>query len=67
MTCGAESRCPAGELVGLRLAGGPPNPAALARPAAAAGGAAAGARAVDGATTRGKARRDGGPSSARPA
>ena len=33
MTCGAEIPLPAGELAGLRLPGGPPNPAALERPA----------------------------------
>ena len=33
MTCGAEVALPAGELVGQRLPGGPPNPAALERPA----------------------------------
>jgi DNA topoisomerase I len=33
MTCGAEIPLPEGELAGLRLPGGPPNPAALERPA----------------------------------
>ncbi len=32
LTCGAAVELPEGELVGLRLAGGPPNPEALARP-----------------------------------
>src|SRR5215212_2619956 len=33
MTCGAEVQLPEGPLVGLRLPGGPANPAALERPA----------------------------------
>src|SRR4051794_13650202 len=37
MTCGAEVALPAGSLVGLRLPGGPPNPAALERLARAGG------------------------------
>ena len=62
MTCGAEIPLPAGELAGLRLPGGPPNPAALERPAVAADAvAAAGAPAVDGGRRGPKARRDRGP------
>jgi DNA topoisomerase I len=37
LTCGAAVPLPEGDLAGLRLAGGPPDPAALARPARAAG------------------------------
>jgi DNA topoisomerase-1 len=33
LTCGATVELPTGDLVGRRLAGGPPNPEALARPA----------------------------------
>jgi DNA topoisomerase-1 len=48
LRCGATIELPDGELVGLRLAGGPPNPEALARPAQAGrrgtGGGRAGGR-----------------------
>ena len=37
LTCGATVELPEGELVGLRLPGGPPDPAALQRPARAGG------------------------------
>jgi ssDNA-binding Zn-finger/Zn-ribbon topoisomerase 1 len=33
LVCGADVELPEGDVVGLRLAGGPPNPAALQRPA----------------------------------
>jgi DNA topoisomerase I len=39
LVCGAAIELPAGDLVGRRLAGGPPNPEALARPARGRGGA----------------------------
>ena len=44
MTCGAEVPLPAGDLAGLRLPGGPPNPAALERPARGGGRRGAGGR-----------------------
>ncbi len=45
LTCGAPVELPAGlELVGARLAGGEPNPEALARPRAARGGSRGGAK-----------------------
>ena len=50
MTCGASVDLPAGSLVGLRLEGGPANPAALERPAR--GGRRGGAPASGRRTTR---------------
>src|SRR5690349_10671673 len=47
MTCGAEVALPAGDLVGQRLPGGPPNPAALERPAR-GGGRRGGGRSAGG-------------------
>jgi DNA topoisomerase-1 len=44
MTCGADVPLPDGPLVGLRLPGGPPNPAALERPARTGGRRGAGGR-----------------------
>jgi hypothetical protein len=38
LKCGADVPLPDGDLVGRRLDGGPPNPAALARPARGGGG-----------------------------
>jgi DNA topoisomerase-1 len=68
LRCGAAIKLPAGELVGLRLPGGPPNPAALARPArgrrpARAGGAGSRTRSTaDAARNNGR----GGPRRSRP-
>ena len=61
MTCGADVPLPDGILVGVRLPGGPPNPAALERPArggrrgpaATGGGARRGGRTATGATRAG--------------
>jgi DNA topoisomerase-1 len=64
LRCGATVDLPAGDLVGLRLPGGPPNPEALAKPARGGrrGGAARGARGRGAATTSGGRR----PSTRRP-
>ncbi len=64
LTCGATIALPDGNLVGLRLAGGPPNPEALARPArrGRSGAAARGA-----APARRTARQPAGSSRAAPA
>ena len=53
LTCGAAIELPAGDLVGLRLAGGPPDPAALAprAPRARGGGRGGRARAGSGSTS----------------
>ena len=53
LACGAEVPLPEGDLVGLRLEGGPANPAALERPARSGARRAGGAR--GGGTTRGAA------------
>jgi DNA topoisomerase-1 len=70
LKCGASIDLPEGVLVGLRLPGGPPNPAALARPAR--GGRRGGRAAAGGSRDRsagGPARNKGraGPRKARPA
>jgi ssDNA-binding Zn-finger/Zn-ribbon topoisomerase 1 len=52
LRCGADIRLPDGDLVGVRLAGGPPNPEALARPAR--GGARGGRRGGPGGGGRGR-------------
>jgi DNA topoisomerase-1 len=65
LKCGADVALPEGtELVGARLAGGPPNPEALAKPArggarrgGARGGAAGGGRGRGGAASRGSGTR----------
>jgi ssDNA-binding Zn-finger/Zn-ribbon topoisomerase 1 len=44
LTCGAAIELPGGSVLGLSLAGGPPNPAAIAKPARRGGGGGRGAR-----------------------
>jgi ssDNA-binding Zn-finger/Zn-ribbon topoisomerase 1 len=58
LKCGAAIELPPGDLVGKRLAGGPPDPAALARPGRGRrNGAAAGAETEPVASTNGTGRR----------
>jgi DNA topoisomerase-1 len=55
LKCGADVPLPDGlELVGVRLAGGPPNPEALARPARGGGRRGGGARGAGAAAGRGR-------------
>jgi DNA topoisomerase I len=61
LTCGATVPLPDGDLVGRRLEGGPPDPAALARPARGGGRRGAAKAASDGgATPRRRTTRTGG-------
>ena len=54
MTCGATVELPAGSLAGLRLPGGPANPAALERPARGSGGRRGAPRGATGARRGGR-------------
>jgi hypothetical protein len=54
LKCGADVPLPEGEdVVGARLAGGPPNPEALAKPARSGGGSRRGSGGRGGAGSRG--------------
>jgi ssDNA-binding Zn-finger/Zn-ribbon topoisomerase 1 len=58
LKCGADVPLPEGDLVGLRLPGGPPNPEALAKPAR-GGGRRSGGGTGRGRSTRGSSSRSG--------